>query len=1269
MSLGDWLDAVLHDSKEGAGSPHGVPKPPASTMASLAASPATSPKDSPADSPKDPAQTYRAAPSGGRRFDDPLDDPFDAPGAGGPLGPTDPVARRLDRLAGAIGTDKPAADDDDPHSLRGIARRLDRLSSKMPQGPERLSTRETIRDLEERLHDIARRVESKHRPPLSRTAPPAAPAQPSPAPAPTNGLRDAIAEIASRQKTLEVEFDRAVSGYADRVDHRIDLVSERLERTLGEALPSDQLKQIREGLQNVAATGGLRASDTKDFADLRLMVTEMARRIETMPSQVADDLAERLEDTERRLDTATRSELDAIRGELREIAQDIDRRTRGEFESLRSDIRNLAGKIESMPGRDAESIEAKLEDVAVRLSAAARDEIGAIRNEVREIAEQVDLRGRDEMAAMRAEMARLADRIESLPASGSGTIEAQLEDIAARFDTATRDEFEAMRGELRDLGDRLLAERSTYAATNALDEAGLAELDAIRADIRNLAEQIDGVRRDDYTALRRDMQALGDRVTQAPESRMGDLEKQIAQLSEKLAGAAQDGDPVALAQIEQQISRLAETVDASSRQTADVGGLEQTITDMVSRIEDSRADTLDAARAAANEAIERALTAIGASIGDADVFGTLRDELASQRRDAEATGQRTHDALQVVHTTLMKVVDRLEELEDEVDEVAGDKRLPGQDQSMSRDDAGEPAEAPAVKPEPRLEAEPTKTPAASAKAAKAEAKKAAKAAAAAAKSKTGAASPDADSADAGSIEDDTPLVPGTGRPAAAPPAISATDSPADFIAAARRAAQAAVAEQSGTQDKAAVAKGVSLDALRSALKKYRRPLAIAAAMLVLVYGTMKIATLLTADPANTSSLDRPAVAGTAPEAAPRDVTANATMSGLPQASARTVTQAPVAQAPAPQAPAKVADKPTDKKKVAGAKTADNPKAKGNAAKTGARNKTGASTPKAAGPKTAVARAETAPASGGNVTPVTTPAAASAQPASAVFDELSASTTPELLRQAAAAGDPAAEFEVAVRYMDGRGLPHDATRAVEWYRKAAAQGLAPAQYRLGSLYEKGEGVGRDLAMARMWYQRAAEQGNRKAMHNLAVLYADGIDGKPDYEKAAIWFRQAAEYGLADSQFNLAVLFARGLGVQTNFAESFRWFAIAADQGDNEALAKRDEVASQLDQESLLKARAVLDAWTPKTPDASANVVPEPQGGWGSVTQARQVFIDRDMIMSAQSMLSRLGFTPGPADGQVGPRTRDAVRAFQRSVGMPDTGDITPELIEELGKSAG
>ena len=144
--------------------------------------------------------------------------------------------------------------------------------------------------------------------------------------------------------------------------------------------------------------------------------------------------------------------------------------------------------------------------------------------------------------------------------------------------------------------------------------------------------------------------------------------------------------------------------------------------------------------------------------------------------------------------------------------------------------------------------------------------------------------------------------------------------------------------------------------------------------------------------------------------------------------------------------------------------------------------------------------------------------------------------------------------------------------------------------------------------------------------------------------------------------------KAIEIQTDFAKSFHWFAIAADQGDSEALLKRDEIAQQLDQESLARARAALDAWQPKPADASANVVPEPQGGWGEVKLSRQSFIDRGMVITAQSTLTRLGYTPGPADGEIGPRTRDAVRAFQRSVGMPDTGDITPELIQKLDKTA-
>lgn len=55
---------------------------------------------------------------------------------------------------------------------------------------------------------------------------------------------------------------------------------------------------------------------------------------------------------------------------------------------------------------------------------------------------------------------------------------------------------------------------------------------------------------------------------------------------------------------------------------------------------------------------------------------------------------------------------------------------------------------------------------------------------------------------------------------------------------------------------------------------------------------------------------------------------------------------------------------------------------------------------------------------------------------------------------------------------------------------AAQGDASAQFRLASAYERGEGVARDRERAKVWYMRAAQQGHVGAMHNLAVILADG-----------------------------------------------------------------------------------------------------------------------------------------------------------------------------------
>lgn len=194
-----------------------------------------------------------------------------------------------------------------------------------------------------------------------------------------------------------------------------------------------------------------------------------------------------------------------------------------------------------------------------------------------------------------------------------------------------------------------------------------------------------------------------------------------------------------------------------------------------------------------------------------------------------------------------------------------------------------------------------------------------------------------------------------------------------------------------------------------------------------------------------------------------------------------------------------------------------------------------------------------------------------------------------LRAAALAGDPVAAYEIGARYLEGRGVQANAAEAAIWLQRAIDKGFAPAAYRLGNLHEKGRGTAKNATEAMRYYAMAADAGNIKAMHNLAVMYSEGPDGKPDYKTAARWFRMAAERGVRDSQYNLGVLYARGLGVDQNLTESFRWFALAANQGDSDAAKKRDDVAKRLDVQTLVAAKLAVQTWNALPVIASANEV--------------------------------------------------------------------------------
>ena len=84
-------------------------------------------------------------------------------------------------------------------------------------------------------------------------------------------------------------------------------------------------------------------------------------------------------------------------------------------------------------------------------------------------------------------------------------------------------------------------------------------------------------------------------------------------------------------------------------------------------------------------------------------------------------------------------------------------------------------------------------------------------------------------------------------------------------------------------------------------------------------------------------------------------------------------------------------------------------------------------------------------------------------------------------------------------------------AVCWYEKAATQGNSWAAYRLGKLYLEGKDIPKDVSKAVEYLTASAEQGNQYAQYTLGKLYLTGQDVKQDRGRAWQWFSQSASQG--------------------------------------------------------------------------------------------------------------------------------------------------------------
>jgi TPR repeat protein len=175
---------------------------------------------------------------------------------------------------------------------------------------------------------------------------------------------------------------------------------------------------------------------------------------------------------------------------------------------------------------------------------------------------------------------------------------------------------------------------------------------------------------------------------------------------------------------------------------------------------------------------------------------------------------------------------------------------------------------------------------------------------------------------------------------------------------------------------------------------------------------------------------------------------------------------------------------------------------------------------------------------------------------------------------ARAGDPDAQYNVAVLYARGDGLVKDYASAAAWFRDAATAGIVAAQFNLAVIYERGLGIGQNMAEAVAWYERAAEQNYPPAQYNLGLVYAEGRGVARDMAAAARWYQQAGTQGLVPAMVNLAILYEKGEGVERSAPDAYAWYRAAARTGDRGAEQRARELFQQF--VGAEKGRAVVAA---------------------------------------------------------------------------------------------
>jgi len=1158
-------------------------------------------------------------------------------------------------------------------SYQAIARDLDRIRTQedgVAAFGKIAGELQTLREeLRQQVASGMRREFEAMRHDMERAAPPAA-------------ARDA--------QELAVEFER-LSGAIHALSERADDKSLNLLRL--------ELEQMKGALDTLAREETVRSVGSR-WDDFNRRWTDFEDRVASQQTQdpAIESLTQRLEQISQAVDNLPESlSLRSLEEKLRMLAGAVDhfarQNERGASETFNQIEERLdeisraivastaAASQASLNPEPFERIEARISSLARQIEEVASDRPGRevierlnlLSQRVDDITQQVHL---PEAAVERLgrQIAVIAEKLDQSPAAPDADyifqgIEQRLDLFSSMIDRRQSDALEQGNMLFRDLERRLdeVADRLDHRAQDStgIDNAGIME--AIDARFAALADRLGTERHE-----------ANDEAVRGLEMRLDDISRRLDSSARQFAGI----DPELIRNLEAQVAGLSEHLARPSSLLPEFEDIAPRLDDIERSIASSHETLLEAARQAA----ESAVRSLAGSSAQSDAVSGLAEDLRALESLTRRSDERNTKTFEAIHDTLLKIVDRLGSLEQnervavapepaptpkmavqETPSLDIDAPLPLMDRlnghadetADSSDDMLSPAEAAraaVAAARGEEDADSAVEPAARSRFGLGGVFRRKRGKAASPAEPEPAATPAlAEPAPAVDLDEpldpvfaNRPLEPGSGAPdlnaimrrvrdeRQQVKPVETDAAKADFIAAARRAAQAAAAEAEALKRSSDLKGPARSVRIGDFLKARRKPILMAAVAIMMALAGLQIGKTLMADATHVAgdtpppSFERTAAVPEKPKTdIARETAAAPAITDADAATASTAPQTPAAREPAavtPTAPLSYTSEP-DTTEI----PSDQPD-------------TGAVTGSLPAPMTA---APVSPAPHADAGGISVPAEAG----------------PVALREAAEAGDAKALFEIGSRYADGREVQADMKKAAGWYEKAAEAGFAPAQYRIGSLYEKGLGVETDLAKAKMWYQLAADQGNASAMHNLAVLFAMGADGAPDNNTAVQWFNRAAELGVTDSQFNLGILAAKGVGMQQNLEESYKWFALVAKAGDKDAANKRDEIAKALKPEQLERAKAAAELWKPRPLDTTANSVDIPDA-W-QVDQIKTADVDmKQAVRKIQSILNKNGYDAGGADGVMGEKTKNAIAAFQKANGLSPTGEVDEKVVRAL-----